>query len=68
MKVLEHFKSLGREKSWVLWASLALLVLISAFDYLNIDINQTLERFIDVVSKIFIAFGVINNPTDRSNL
>lgn len=67
-KLSEHFKLLGREKSVVLWASLALLIAITLMDYLNVDINQTIKTFIDVASTLFIAFGIVNNPTDRSNL
>lgn len=68
IKLSEHFKLLGREKSVVLWASLALLIAITLMDYLNVDINQTIKTFIDVASTLFIAFGIVNNPTDRSNL
>ena len=61
----------NRFKSWALWVSVAGAVwtILSAFGLTEkIGITEsTFKTVLDAVGGILIAFGICNNPTDRSN-
>lgn len=62
----------NRFKSWALWVSVAgaLWTILTAFGVTEaIGITETaFTQVLDAVGAILIAFGIVNNPTDKSNL
>ena len=61
MKFLERFKS------WALWVSIAALVVFCVKEFGGLDISETVNGLLDVLLPVLVAFGIVNNPTDRSN-
>ena len=59
---------LSRFKSWALWLSLAALIVFCVKEFAGIDISSTVDGLLDVLLPVLVAFGVVNNPTDRSHL
>ena len=65
----EFFKSIApRFKSWALWLSLSALVTFCVKEFAGIDISDTVDSFMNVLLPVLVAFGIINNPTDRKGL
>ena len=63
-----HKKSIwSRFKSWALWVSLAALVVFCAKEFAGIDISETVDGLLNVLLPVLVAFGIVNNPTDKSN-
>jgi uncharacterized membrane protein len=58
---------LNRFKSWALWVSIAALVVFCVKEFAGVDISETVNGFLDVLLPILVAFGIVNNPTDREN-
>ena len=58
---------LERFKSWALWVSLAALIVFCVREFCGIDISDTVNGLLDVLLPVLVAFGIVNNPTDRSN-
>ena len=58
---------LERFKSWALWLSIAALVVFCVKEFGGIDISETMSGLLDVLLPILVTFGIVNNPTDRSN-
>lgn len=56
-----------RFKSWALWTSLAALVVFVVKTFWKVDISETVDGFMNVLLPVVVAFGIVNNPTDRSN-
>lgn len=59
-----------RLKSWAVWVSVlgALGVIFNAFglfELMGID-SKTFEMVVNAVGTILIAFGILNNPTDKT--
>ena len=57
----------NRFKSWALWTALAALVVFCFKEFAGIDISETVNGFLDVLLPVLVAFGVVNNPTDKLN-
>ena len=62
----------NRFRSWALWVSVvgAIWVILSAFglpELWGID-ESTFKTVLDAVGSILMAFGIVNNPTDKANL
>lgn len=62
----------NRFKSWALWVSVAgaIWVILSAFGLTaawGIE-ETTFKTILDAIGTILIAFGIVNNPTDKENL
>lgn len=62
----------NRFKSWALWVSVfgALWVILSAFgvpESIGLS-EETFTTVLDAVGGILIAFGIVNNPTNKSRL
>lgn len=63
-----HKKSIwSRFKSWALWVSIAALVAFCAKEFAGIDISETVDGLLNVLLPVLVAFGIVNNPTDKSN-
>lgn len=61
MKFVERFKS------WAVWLSLGALITFCVKEFAGVDIGDTVDGFLNVLLPVLIAFGVVNNPTDRRN-
>ena len=59
---------LPRFKSWALWLSIAALVTFCVKEFAGIDVADTVDGFMNVLLPVLVAFGIINNPTDRKGL
>ena len=57
-----------RFKSWALWLSIAALIVFCVKEFCGIDISSTVNGFMNVLLPVLVAFGIINNPTDRKGL
>ncbi len=57
----------NRFKSWALWTSVAALVVFCVKRFVGIDIGETVDGLLDVLLPVLIGFGIINNPTDKTN-
>jgi uncharacterized membrane protein len=58
---------LERFKSWALWVSIAALIVFCVKEFAGVDISETVNGLLDVLLPILVAFGIVNNPTDRQN-
>lgn len=56
---------LYRFRSWAVWVSLGALVIFCAKEFCGIDISETVNGLLDVLLPLLVAFGIVNNPTDR---
>lgn len=57
----------SRFKSWALWLSVAALVVFLVKQFSGADISEPVNAFMDVLLPVLVAFGIVNNPTDRQN-
>lgn len=58
---------LSRFKSWAVWLSIGSLVVFCAKEFVGIDISSTVNGLLDVLLPLLVAFGIVNNPTDREH-
>ena len=58
---------LSRFKSWAVWLSIGALVVFCAKEFCGIDISSTVDGLLDVLLPLLVAFGIVNNPTDKEN-
>lgn len=56
-----------RFKSWALWTAIAALVVFCAKEFADVDISSTVDGLLNVLLPVLVAFGIVNNPTDRKN-
>ena len=56
-----------RFKSWALWTAIAALVVFCVKEFAGVDISATVDGLLNVLLPVLVAFGIINNPTDRNN-
>ena len=56
-----------RFKSWAVWAALGALVVFCAKEFGGIEISGTVNGLLDVLLPLLVAFGIVNNPTDRGH-
>ena len=57
----------NRFKSWALWLSVAALIVFCVKEFIGLDISETVNGFMDVLLPVLVAFGIVNNPTDKYN-
>ena len=57
-----------RFRSWALWLALSALVTFCVKEFAGIDISQTVDGFMNVLLPVFVAFGIVNNPTDSKSI
>ena len=60
----EFFK---RFKSWALWLSIGSLIVFCVKEFAGVDISETVNGLLNVLLPILVAFGIVNNPTDKEN-
>lgn len=58
----------NRLKSWALWTSIAALVIFCVKQFAGIDISETVNGLLNVLLPVLVAFGIVNNPTDKDHL
>lgn len=58
---------LSRFKSWAVWVSIAALVVFCVKEFCGVDISSTVDGFLNVLLPVLVAFGIVNNPTDRGS-
>ena len=56
-----------RFKSWPLWTAIAALVVFCVKEFAGVDISSTVDGLLNVLLPVLVAFGIVNNPTDRSH-
>jgi uncharacterized membrane protein len=57
---------LERLKSPVLWLSVAALVSFVTKEWFGFEIPK-FDTFVELLLAVLVAFGIANNPTDKSN-
>ena len=57
-----------RFKSPALWASLAALVIFLFREFCGMDVGSTVDGLLNVLLPVLVAFGIVNNPTDKDAL
>lgn len=60
-----------RYKSWALWVSVlgavgVILEALGVFEKIGID-STAFEVIVNAVGGVLIAFGIVNNPTDKTH-
>lgn len=58
---------LSRFKSWAVWMSIGALVVFCVREFAGVDISSTVDGLLDVLLPVLVAFGIVNNPTDREH-
>lgn len=58
----------NRFKSWALWTSVGALVVFCVKEFAGIDISETVDGFLNVALPVLVAFGIVNNPTDKEHM
>ena len=58
----------NRFKSWALWCSIGALVVFCVKEFAGIDITETVDEFLNVALPVLVAFGIVNNPTDKEHM
>ena len=57
----------NRFKSWALWTAIAALIVFCVKQFAGLDISGTVNGLLDVLLPVLVAFGIVNNPTDKKN-
>ncbi len=65
---MNNIKFRNRFKSWALWLAIAALVVFIVKEFVGIDISETLNTFMNLLLPILIAFGIVNDPTNKAGL
>ncbi len=58
----------NRFRSWALWLSVAALIVYVVKTVWGLDLSEQVNGLLDVLLPVLVAFGIVNNPTDRENL
>lgn len=58
---------LNRFKSWAVWVSIGALVVFCVKEFAGVDISETVDGLMNVLLPVLVAFGIVNNPTDREH-
>ena len=56
-----------RFKSWAVWVSIGALVVFCVKQFAGVDISETVDGLLNVLLPVLVAFGIVNNPTDREH-
>lgn len=58
----------NRLKSWPLWLAIAALVVFAGKTFFDVDIGDTVDTAMNLLLPILIAFGVVNDPTNKTGV
>lgn len=65
---MEFIKNiLKRFKSWAVWVAFGAFAVFLAKEFGGIDISATIDGLLNVLLPLLVAFGIVNNPTDKEN-
>lgn len=56
-----------RFRSWALWVSIAALVVFCVKEFAGVDISATVDGLLNALLPVLVAFGIVNNPTDKTH-
>ena len=59
---------LKRFKSWALWVSVAALIVFCVKEFAGIDISDSVDGLMNVLLPVLVAFGIVNNTTDKKSI
>jgi hypothetical protein len=45
--------------------AIAALIVFCVREFAGVDISETVDGLLDVLLPVLVAFGIVNNPTDR---
>lgn len=57
----------NRFKSWAVWLSIGALVVFCVKEFAGVDISESVNGLLNYLLPVLIAFGIVNNPTDRGH-
>lgn len=57
---------LSRFKSWAVWLSIGALIVFCTKEFGGIDISGKVDGMLNALLPLLVAFGIVNNPTDKS--
>jgi len=55
----------NRFKSWALWLAIAALVIWVVKTVWKLDISEQVNQAMNLILPIVVAFGVVNDPTNK---
>ena len=58
---------MNRFRSWAVWVSIGALIAFRAKEFAGVDISTTVDGFLNVLLPVLVAFGIVNNPTDKNH-
>ena len=58
----------NRFKSWALWLAIGALIAFCVKEFAGIDIEQSVNSFLNVLLPVLVGFGVVNNPKDSAGI
>lgn len=58
----------NRLKSWPLWLAIASLVVFAGKTFFDVEIGDTVDTMMNLLLPILIAFGVVNDPTNKKGV
>ena len=58
---------LSRFKSWAVWLSVGALIVFCAKEFGGIDISGKVDGMLNALLPLLVAFGIVNNPTNRGH-
>ncbi|AEY66594.1 phage holin [Clostridium sp. BNL1100] len=58
----------NRFKSWSLWLAVASLVVFCVKTFFNLDVSVEMNGFMNVLCPVLIGIGIINNPTNKTEI
>lgn len=56
-----------RAQSWALWLAFAAMGVWIWKEATGTDISEKVREFMDLLLPLLVAFGIVNNPTDREH-
>lgn len=59
---------LSRFKSWALWLAIGALVVFCVKEFAGVDISEKVNGLLNVLLPVLVAFGIVNNPTDKTHI
>jgi len=58
----------NRLKSWALWTSIAALIAFCLKEFFHLDLDESINGFLNVLLPVLVGFGIINDPTSKTGL
>lgn len=59
---------LVRFRSPALWTAMAALGVFCLREFYGVDLSGSMSAFMDVLLPVLVAFGIVNNPTNKSGI